>query len=250
MSDKRLLIRVYGDSLGMPRADSGVRFDQTYSELFCAWLRTVRSDAQVHLYNRSQGGASIRKLFQEYQMDSIYFGKPGGDILVLQLGIVDCAPRPIPTWVKFLIGRLPSPLRTPIVKFLHRFRPNLLRMGCKWRSTSRSAFSRLFQKWLQRAANDFARIYVVSVMPTTPEIEARSPGLGESAVSCNQDIEAAILSSGAANIHFIDAHRIAAENPDEVSRFVDASDGHHLTAEGHRLLSGLLIQNEKRFASP
>ena len=247
MSDKRLMIRVYGDSLGMPRAASDVRFDQTYAELFCAWLRTVRPNAQVHLYNRSQGGASIRKLFNEYQMDSIYFGKPGGDILVLQLGIVDCAPRPIPGWLKLLIGHLPSPFRTPIVKLLHQFRPNLLRMGCRWRTTSRSAFSCLLGKWLKKAAADFTRIHVVSVMPTTPEIEAHSPGLSESAESCNCDIQEAIRATGAANIQFIDAHRIAAQNP---AQFIDASDGHHLTAEGHRLLGELLIQNEKRFLSP
>src|ERR1041384_6685325 len=95
----QFVIRVYGDSLALPRAANNIRCDQTYPDRLRKFLATARS-SEVSFYNRAPGGAEIEALYKEFVSDSTYFGKTKG-ILIVQCGIVDCAPRPIPPWVKY-----------------------------------------------------------------------------------------------------------------------------------------------------
>ena len=57
---ERFLIRVYGDSLSLPRVSERVAYYQTYPEMLAAAWRQSLPDAEVHLYNRSFSGASAK----------------------------------------------------------------------------------------------------------------------------------------------------------------------------------------------
>lgn len=240
----RILIRVHGDSLTMPRESVGVPYPDTYAELVRAHVAAVHPDAQVHLYNRGRGGQSIKTLFTDYSMDQIYFGSPGGDILILQVGVVDCAPRPIPGWFKWLLGHSPGPVRKPFVSFLHHNRARLMNMGFRFRTTGPAKFTRVLGKWLARAAAEFSRVYVLNIAPTTPEMEAHSPGLSAAIVRYNGLIAETVASLGVDNVHLVDVHARIMEEDEGLERYINPEDGHHITAAGHRMYADAIAEFE------
>src|SRR5262249_54938798 len=145
------LIRIYGDSLSMPRSFIGVPFRKTYAEQVaeaCEQLWGTR----VYLYNRARFDATIAMVEEDYRRDSINFGTPGGRLLVIQCGVCDCAPRPIPPRMRTAIGYLPPPIRSRIIAGIHRNRPHIQRLRL-WRNTSPEAFTANYRELLLRAAD-------------------------------------------------------------------------------------------------
>lgn len=78
----RLLLRVYGDSLSMPRAEEGIAYPDSYPELLRDGLAEVTGDT-VDLYNRSYGGAPIDQLKQACEYDALYIVAAAGSSVVL-----------------------------------------------------------------------------------------------------------------------------------------------------------------------
>lgn len=235
-----LLIRVYGDSLAMPRATDGISYRETYPELLQAAIHDRFPGSLVSLYNRSGGGLTIESLHDRYLQDCTYFGLTTNQILVIQCGVVDCAPRPIPAFLRLLISKLPGPVRAPVVRFLHWARPALLRAGLRWRLTSKRRFEEVLIRWLKHAATHFARTYVVNIAPTVPAIAAHSPGFESSIIAYNALIMRAVKASGSAVLIEINA---AIEKAGSVSSCVSV-DGHHITHAGHRLYADLILALE------
>jgi acyl-CoA thioesterase I len=238
-----LLVRVYGDSLGMPRISAGVPFYRSYSELLRAALDELFPTQKVCVYNRSRGGFSILTFWDDYRQDSIYFGSLGG-ILVLQLGIVDCAPRPVPERVRRIIARLPLPLRDAVVRFLHHNRARLLRSGLSWRLVNPKRFAATYCDWLRAATQEFDRIYVLNIAPTIPKMEAHSPGLTASIELYNQIIADTVDQVGNQKIVLVDVHSGILKSPGGIASLITQDDGHHITSEGHRLYARMIAEKE------
>jgi len=238
-----LLVRVYGDSLGMPRISAGVPFYHSYSELLRAALEELFLKEKVCVYNRSRGGVSTLTLWDDYRQDSIYFG-PSGDILVLQLGIVDCAPRPVPERVRRIVARLPIPLRDAVVKFLHNNRARLLRSGLSWRLVNPKRFAATYCDWLRAATQEFDRIYVLNIAPTIPKIEAHSPGLTASIELYNRIIADSVLRVGNPKIALVDVHSGILKSLRGNASLITQEDGHHITSEGHCLYARMIAEKE------
>jgi hypothetical protein len=135
---KKFLIRIYGDSLSLPRVSEGVYYLDSYPELLAKRIKELHPGTTVHLYNRSLGGAKILQIENLYREDSFFFGRNGGDIMVLQCGIVDCAPRPIPDKVRSAISKAPEFFKSPIIHLLHAWRRRILNTGFVWRRTWRT----------------------------------------------------------------------------------------------------------------
>jgi hypothetical protein len=245
-------VRVYGDSLGLPREEVGVTPVDTYAERFKEAVSTARG-RKVLLYNRSRGGATIDVLRREFVADSPYFGRSTRGILIVQCGIVDCAPRPIPRWLRSAISKLPVPVRAPIVYFLHHNRGRLLRLGPSWRLTSPGRFRGELQKWLATAATQVEEIFVLTIAPTTTRTEAHSPGLSASIDSYNavvrQVVEEARPPAGA-RICLVDVHAALQAVADDQPPCVSPDDGHHLTCAGHALYAALLMAAAARSDLP
>ncbi len=239
---------VYGDSLSLPRASENIRFYQTYPELIRQWYLKRRPESGVYVYNRSRGGAAIESLYRQFQMDCTYFGSFGEKVMILQCGIVDCAPRTIPMWMRDHLSKVPASHRAPIVNFLHSNRSKILNMGLMWRATPPNRFKEIYKKLLSEAVNEFSRVYVFNVLPTTAKIEKHSPGLSSSISRYNEIISEAVNSVGTGKLHLFDVHKFVIENGDEEGVFVSIKDGHHLTLEGHELLSEMVTGREKDFA--
>lgn len=240
MSD-RLLLRVYGDSLSLPRPADGVFHGDVYPELIRDALEAAHPGLRVSVWNRSRGGASIGELHTSYRQDSAYFDLAEPSILVIQCGIVDCAPRPVPPGVREKIGRLPTLLRWLVAKCLHVARPFLLRAGIRWRATESDDFEHRLLAWIRDACSGKARVYVVNIAPTLPAIDAHSPGLADSIHAYNEAIRRA---AGAGGAVLIDVYGAIRSQPEGSGDHINRQDGHHITRRGHRLYADMLLAAE------
>lgn len=81
------VLRVYGDSLSMPRDFEGINPWQTYPEILVANLKSKYPATPFYLYNRSIGGATIDFLHNSYLNDCSYFGLNNNQIIVIQCGM-------------------------------------------------------------------------------------------------------------------------------------------------------------------
>jgi hypothetical protein len=243
-----ILIRVYGDSLGMPREFDAIPFYCTYTEILKQKLELIRSGKQICLYNRSNGGWSIKSLWAHYQSDSTYFRPGKGDVLIIQCGIVDCAPRPVPSFLRRIISLLPKRINYAVAELLHNYRPNILRSGFSWRHCMPQEFKSILIKWLTTAKEDFDRVYVVNIAPTNEAIEAHSPGLTSSIKLFNKLIFKSIKSVAAKNVYLMDVHEAISHSASGISMFINEKDGHHITLEGHKLYAQMIATNEAEHA--
>lgn len=234
-STPTLVLRVHGDSLGLPRFHDGVSVHQTYAELFAEVLRGRGWD--VRLYNRSIGGGSIRDIGDQLASDTTYFGDREAGVLVLQSGIVDCAPRPIPHSVRTVIEHAPAPVRTRVVRFLHDHRAHILGAGIVFRRTPPAQFERRFASTLEAAKRSARAVFVMNIAPTTPEMDAHSPGLSASIERYNELIARVASGAGTEVVH-IDVHRAITDR--SIEECVNPHDGHHITPAGHALYAELL----------
>ncbi|MGH8616789.1 MAG: hypothetical protein ACREUW_03795 [Burkholderiales bacterium] len=239
-----LLLRVYGDSLSLPRANDGVGHRQTYAEVLAEDIRVRFPAIALSLYNRSGGGLTIDALHERYLHDCSYFGTPAHQVLIIQCGIVDCAPRPIPTFLRAIIGKLPGRVRAPITGFLHRARPQLLGAGFSWRLTTPYRFTKVLVRWLAHATGTSTRVYVVNIAPAGPGIATHSPGLAASIDAYNALIAQAVATAVGSAV-LVDVHA-AITSAADVAMYVSASDGHHITREGNRLYANLILEYERR----
>jgi acyl-CoA thioesterase I len=242
-SGKQLLIRIYGDSLSMPRAEDGIGYLETYPELILRSLLQSVPDVRVHLYNRSIPGGNVCKLYDEYHRDTAYFGGNENDIVVIQVGICDCAPRPLPPRARRWVDRSPAFLKNRIIRFLHKRRPGLLKRGLWWREVEPEVFTDVYRTWLTRSVKESTDVYVINIAPTTVNIEAHSPGLKRSIEMYNAQIREVTDSLRAPNLHLIDVYTEFSEEADRGSPCINPKDGHHLTLRGHEVYSLLILQH-------
>jgi hypothetical protein len=235
--DNRLLLRVYGDSLGMPRSLDGIHYTETYAELLTSALRA--QGLQVDLYNRSKGNIALDELKTLAINDHRYFGN-WPEIVVIQCGIVDCAPRPVSGRIRRLVGRLPAHLRSKAISFLHSNRARILNNGFRWRVTEPQEFQTAYVELLRSVSGYDGWIYAVGIAPTTPEMEQHSPGLTSSILLYNEIICTAARDAGN-SVRFVDVNGAILEDADGLRRYMNLTDGHHITTEGHSLYARLIL---------
>ena len=114
--DRSFIIRVYGDSLVLPRIGT-----VTNAERYVSQIQTRISHLlgihNITVIERAFASLPIEKISYFFRHDNAYFGERG-DILIIHCGVVDCAPRPVPIWIREIISRTPHQprrSRTPTV---------------------------------------------------------------------------------------------------------------------------------------
>ncbi len=233
-----LLLLVYGDSISLPRPRECITHSDVYPELVRDALESSEPGLRVTVMNRSQGGATVSSLYDSYCRDRAYLNRSEPCVLVIQCGIVDCAPRPVPMSVRKKIAQLPVYLRWLIAKFLHIARPFLLRAGIHWRATQKDEFEALLLAWIKSVPENFTKVYVINIAPTIPEADAHSPGLADSILDFNAAIRRAATISGAT---YIDVFESLSLQPEGIREYIHLKDGHHITRRGHALYAELLV---------
>ena len=242
MKDK-MVIKIYGDSLSLPRPQDGVNYGDEYALIVQRDLAALRG-AETVVYNRSKGGATVKDLASSYRNDRNYMR--AGGVVVIQCGVVDCAPRPLPAFMRSVLGYAPGLFRKGAVGFLHRNRAGILRAGLGTRLTSKKAFERIMKGWLEETAGQEELVLVVNIAPTTEAMEEHSPGFQASIDHYNGIITESVESAHSDKVMLIDVNG-AIKKSGAVTDFVNRDDGHHITAKGHELYAGLMIEKIPSF---
>ena len=240
-SENRFLFRVYGDSLSMARAEAGIAYHDTYWNIIAEKCAEKWKPAHVGTYVRHNPGWTVIDLLNQYSTDSAYFGGTPGDLLILQCGICDCAPRPVSVPAREKISRMPKGIRGVIVDFLHKNRPRLLRSGISWRVVEPDRFREVYQVFLRKVVKELPYVCVINIAPTTKKNEEHSPGLSASIELYNQIIKDIVDSISANNLLLLDVHREILTQENALERCINQTDGHHLTKDGQLLYAEMFF---------
>ncbi|MBF0405899.1 MAG: hypothetical protein HQM10_00990 [Candidatus Riflebacteria bacterium] len=240
-----MIVHIFGDSLSLPRLSDGIPFHLTYPELFKGELSMKYPNLNLHLFNWSHGGANITSTLDEFLLRNDYFSQDAKNIFILQIGIVDCAPRPLPKLLRGFVGVLPDVLQKPIVRFIHNNRARIQKAGFVYHKTPPALFETVLNELMERIKK-LDRIYVFNIAPTNKKTEKHSPGFTRSVMQYNEIIKSVIQRHSSPNIFLIDVFNNI-NNPSRISQYINKEDGHHITVEGHELYTKLLLENEKLF---
>lgn len=234
------LIRVYGDSLSLPRCSENIDFLSTYPEILKKEL-SLKRNTEIYLYNRSKIRETITKARQAISDDNCYF-HTGNGILIIQIGLCDCAPRPIPDKVRTKISDLPEFFKKKVISFLHKNRSSIQKVKY-WNYTEKEIYRENYYNLLNEVSELFEYIFCINIPPTNSKIEEHSSGLTLNIENYNQIIEEVIGSLNKKNIHLIDVYAKAKAESDEkgFNKYV-LKDGQHITEEGHLLYSRLILE--------
>lgn len=199
----RRRILIVTDSLGFPRHEPEMlRYEDTYIGLLKAKY------PQYDFIHQGYGGATIRELLQH----TAYFDRTlDPTLVIMQSGVVDCAPRALTRIEQYAVAHLPilNRLLVPLVK---RYSPFLRRIR-KITYTSPDNFASYVAQFEQR----FARVAWLGIVPSTPAWEERVVGIGR---------QVALFNAILAKQTFIPTDDLVAQDI--------MSDHHHPNASGHR----------------
>lgn len=201
------------DSLGLPRksGDELVPFENT-------WVNLLKKNYDVH--HVSIGGATIYQLYEQIKYNELF--QP--DLVIVQSGIVDCAPRAFKMAEKQLLASI------PIIKNI--FNKVAERYGKKIRNARNVTYTKpeLFKLYINKIQNDFKNkpVLFVGIVPASAEYEKAVQGITK-----NIELFNSILKKEAGD-NFIDT-----------SVFINdhvLSDFHHLSSSGNQLLFDKISQ--------
>lgn len=229
----------YGDSLMVPRPGV-VAATQTHSRLLECWLRERYPLLKWEVLHRARGNHTISEIAAWSASDTKYFGDVRGGVAVVQSGIVDGAPRPVSRQVRRMIGRLPKPIRSFAIRFLHRNRRRILHLGFGSVITRLPHFESAARTILSRLCVGHDRVFVITICPTNSKTEKHSPGLSRNIVAYNK-VWHRVVREHAGRARVIDVHSFMAAQP-ELDRWLTKEDGHHITEETHRWIADEIIR--------
>jgi len=216
-------ILILGDSLPFPRPHKGQPVDVTWPTLLKA--RFPGADLWLRASPRSCILDVIKELF--FFTDSL----PDFDAIIVQTGIVDCAPRPYPRWVyKSLETFLGMAKLRKIERFAH---DHLLWLhGRPW--VNERSFASSLRRIVETAHERNPRLVAlfIPIAPPTRTIVQTLPGIDHAAAIYNQAMERE-TSGLAAEYSCQCLQPFADRDPLEIT----IEDGHHLSVTGHRLIA-------------
>jgi lysophospholipase L1-like esterase len=224
-------ILILGDSLPFPRPHKGQPVDVTWPSLIKARI----PDADVWL--RATPRSCILDVIKEYFFftDSL----PAFDVVIVQTGIVDCAPRPYSRWIyKFLETFLGMAKLRKIERFAH---DHLLWLyGRPW--VSQNAFVQGIRQIVEttHGKNPALTTLFVPIAPPTRTIVQTLTGIDHAAALYNRIIEREV--SALKKEFLCDCVQpFSNRDPFEIT----IEDGHHLSVVGHRLIAEALVTTIK-----
>lgn len=229
----------------MPRK-AIVKYNERYIFLLQEWIKKNKSPEYIELKDEAKGSVTILDMLEQYEHDSGYYEFPA-DVLILQSGVVDCAPRPVAQETRDKISKMPSLLKNIAIKYLHKNRKKILEKGNAHVRVERELFFNSVKQFLQRAVKDYKRIYVINVCPTNEKTEQHSPGFTNNINEYNDLIKKAIKEIGSKTIFLVDVNKYINDRFKSIDDFILKEDGHHLTPLGNKIIADEIISIETKF---
>lgn len=177
MNTSKVKVLIVADSLGLPRTrPERVTDDQSWPYL----LAKSCKDYTFYFYCRP--GLHSTTLVNELDVTLSAF-EP--DVIILQVGIVDCTPRALSSMELALVSRLPV-LNKLIKKLVSKYRRNLLNLRLK-----QYVDIERFRANLEsiRATFPSSDIIAVPIVADIKSAEARTPNLGREIALYNKEIQ-------------------------------------------------------------
>ncbi len=197
------------DSLAFPRSEPElVRYEDTWVALL------KRCFPAIDFVHCGRGGATLIDLFKH---STYYHGNIQPALVLVQSGIVDCAPRALTVVEQQVLQRLPL-LGAPLLALVRK-RAAAMR---RWRRMSYTPLV-TYEAWVNRYESLYSNVHWIGILPAHSDYELRVEGIGMSIDRYN-----AVLRRR----HFVSTDDFTAKDI--------MSDYHHLSAAGHRRLAARL----------
>lgn len=201
-------ILIFTDSLSLPRSTPEIcHHTDTWPER----LRNLGHEVCLSAI----GGATIKTLFRQ----TFYFGNTGYfDLVIIQSGIVDCAPRFARQWEVKLLQATPV-LGKILLKALNT---NFIRSFRNITYTSPTSFKQFVDQFDKSFT---CPVWYIPILPASSAYEQRLPGVSKNIARFNQ-----LLPSE----RIIDIMKLTSNDL--------MSDFHHLNSNGHYVITNAIIE--------
>ncbi|MBJ05272.1 MAG: hypothetical protein CMP65_05180 [Flavobacteriales bacterium] len=197
-------VLVLTDSLALCRkhVDEIILYEQTYPYLL------QKKFSNIDFVFTSIGGATIKQIF--LQLTYYKFFKP--DIVIIQCGIVDCAPRALTEFENKVLKKIPFlKLSSGIIYYLRKYRA--------YKYTSLNKFNDYCSR-INKLLDKKTRIYCLGILPAFKKYEEKVPGIQNSVQEYNEVLK---------------KHFTFISNSDFTEDAI-LSDFFHLNSEGHKII--------------
>lgn len=198
----------------MTRASAQQRLEEAWPQVLDA------SGAASVRWVRNVGAATSLEVLGEARHLGSYLGStPTWDATVVQMGIVDVSPRPLPRRVQRLVEKLPG-----VRNAINRRMGALLRLRSRpW--VSEQEFERTAADLVEAALAYSGSVVFVAIVPPGPGLVAKLGAFSDSVERYNGALR---------RVAAQDPGRVAVAEPDRPGLL---PDGHHLSVEGHRAVA-------------
>ncbi len=221
---KKQRLVVLGDSLSMPRIECLVSYEDTFaykiSENMTDWeiiCRAVRA-------NDTKKQSSKQSIYD----DLIVFAP---DVVILQLGIVDCAPRLFGKKQAFVLSILPKRVKSALVGFFAKHRLFFTKYLPKVYVNKRD-FKQNLNVLFGEISNLNSKVICISIASTSKKNKCRSHGFDENINIYNDALKSKCSEF---DYYFFDFYT-ATSNGDFL-----LDDGIHIDAAGHAYLAKKIL---------
>ncbi|MBT7608701.1 MAG: hypothetical protein HN576_03025 [Bacteriovoracaceae bacterium] len=207
-----------GDSLGYPRPDRSILDEQTWNHLITKILKKNKPDLDVFCY--FTGGAHSKELLS--MRIGGYLAAYDPDIVVLQVGIVDCASRAMSENMLKVVSVIPfiSRLVRMVIKKFHRQLLSIRNVHYVYPNEFRTNLVKLKESFSP------AKFIVIPIAPVTEEYIEFMPRVGENVEKYNRILEEVFGDSFLKELY-----------KNFPAKDIVLEDHHHLSILGHQLVS-------------
>jgi lysophospholipase L1-like esterase len=238
------IVTIVGDSLSMVRPQNGIRYRDTYPFKLQELL-----GGEYHITLFSQRANTVFNEYRKVMNDGMLYTVP--DFFIFHLGIVDCSPRlfgPKEQEVVYFFSTLPifKHITSLIINFLSKHRPFFTKHFPKT-YVSKENFKKSFEfitGQIRKRTN--AKIIFINIADTSDLAKNRSYGYHENITEYNKIFED-IINRNKDLCSLIDFYEVT--NSESKRNKYLLPDNHHLSIEGHKMLSELLHQNIKKLTT-
>jgi lysophospholipase L1-like esterase len=222
------IVLIVGDSLACPRPWIGVDLLSTYGHILYREL-----GGRYFVANFAEGDNSTRRSIRRAFIRT-YVEKSSATYAIIQLGIVDCAPRLLTDFERIL-GAIAARLRflDPLFKLyvrskskyryrLTRMFPNMLIGIDEFETNYRALLLEIITN------NPVKKIFLISIACPGQMLREKSYGIDANIEQYNALLRT-ICDETSNHLEYIDLYSATKENP----AWISADDGHHIHREAH-----------------
>jgi hypothetical protein len=161
----------------------------------------------------------------------------GPDWLVLQVGINECAPRPLSVAERARLSALrPAWLQRQIIRVIHRWRPSIIRARALHQFTPLPDFVASVRRVLAVARSARVKVLVLPITTVTTVAERRTPFTNREVGRYN----AALLQEASSDVRV--ATQLEVFGTDDASALVAGPETVHLSPAAHAQLAGFVAE--------